>query len=505
MEGLVINAVLRGLRGGLPARNLGWVFPDDGSAALLLEGLGNLLLRYRPPSPILALEPGRLEGEPRTPFQRLLAARVKGTLLRLEQVKLDRVVILEFEGERGFLDVAPTRVVFELTGRNANLIACDLEGKILGLDRPVTSEINRFRELRAGLPYLPPPPYTKVDPRTASLEDLRSLVGKPLARSVQQAVDGVSKELALELAKRLNLTPETTVTEANLPAVYAGLQGLVANPAGRTDLSAELGRDWELEEAENLRKPLREALRKQLKTLQARLSDYQKALDRLDETSELRNWGDLLMAYSSQIRVAETVRLEDFSGQPVEIPLEPTLSAVQNAEKFYTRAKRLEANAEKALELQPKTLKEVVELERELAELQRLPLPELAARGRKLRERGPTLGLRLNSPAGYEVWVGRSSKENDLLTRSAHSEDLWFHAQGIPGAHVILRTQGRNAALPDLLYAAQLAAFHSKAKGERNVAVDYTVRKHVWRPRKAAAGQVLYTQGKTLFVDAVVP
>lgn len=70
---------------------------------------------------------------------------------------------------------------------------------------------------------------------------------------------------------------------------------------------------------------------------------------------------------------------------------------------------------------------------------------------------------------------------------------------------MILRTQGRPAPLPDLLYAAQLAAHHSKARGEKNVPVDYTAKKHVWRPRKAAPGQVLYTQVKTLFVDARLP
>lgn len=35
--------------------------------------------------------------------------------------------------------------------------------------------------------------------------------------------------------------------------------------------------------------------------------------------------------------------------------------------------------------------------------------------------------------------------------------------------------------------------------------VDYTPKKNVWRPRKAAAGQVLYTGAKTLFVDADLP
>jgi predicted ribosome quality control (RQC) complex YloA/Tae2 family protein len=101
--------------------------------------------------------------------------------------------------------------------------------------------------------------------------------------------------------------------------------------------------------------------------------------------------------------------------------------------------------------------------------------------------------------------VGRNAKENDLLTRTAHSEDLWFHAQGVPGSHVILKVEGKNPPLEDLLFAARLAAYHSKARGERQVPVDYTRKKHVWRPRKAPPGQVLYTQAKTLFVEGALP
>jgi len=505
MEGLLINAVLNNLTPKLPARSLGWAFLDEGTAALLLEGLGNLVLRYRPPNPILTLEPGKLEGEAKTPFQRLLEARVKGRLLRLEQVKLDRVVLLEIEGEKGFRDTAPTRLVFELTGRNANLMVCDMEGQITGIDRPVTAAVNRFRELKTGLPYTPPPPYQKLDPREVSLEDLAVLVGQPLASGIQKYIDGIGKELLQELARRIGLTPYSPVSEAQLGVILEGLHSLVEHPASRSDFSADLRKEWEKEEAENLRKPLREALRKQEHTLQARLQDYQKSLARLDDAAQYRTFGDLLMAYSTQIKGGDRVSLEDFSGNPLEIPLDATLSPLQNAEKYYTRAKRLEANAEKARGLEPQTRAELEGLRQELVNLEQTALPDLLAQQRKTRAKGPQVGSRFRSPSGTEVWVGRSSKENDFLTRSAHSEDLWFHAQGIPGSHVILRTAGQNPALPDLLFAAQLAAFYSKAKGEKNIPVDYAPKKNVWRPRKAAAGQVLYTGGKTLFVDAENP
>ncbi|WP_018465894.1 Rqc2 family fibronectin-binding protein [Calidithermus timidus] len=510
MEGLLINAVLRELAGRLPARSLGWAFPDEGTAALLVEGLGNLVLRYRPPHPLLTLEPGSLEGEAKTAFQRSLAARAKGRLLKAEQLKLDRVVFFELEGESGFVDTPPTRLIFELTGRNANLLLTTPEGRILTLDREVTQQVNRFRELRPGLTYTPPPPYHKLDPRTAGPGDLERLLGLSLSQAASKHLDGLGKELTLELARRAGLPPQTVLSPEHLAPLHRALKSLVERPSGTPEhpsLATELRAEWERQEAEALRRPLREALRKRIHTLEARLADYHRALARLDEVPALREKGNVLLAYLHRVPGgAASVTLEDFTGKPLEIALDPTLTPAQNAERYYGRARRLEALAERAMELQPRTQAQLEALRQEIAGLEKATLPELLKRlQRKEESEEGRVGLRLRSPGGFAVWVGRNAKENDFLTRSAHSMDLWFHAQGIPGSHVILRTQGQPAPLPDLLFAAQLAAYHSKARGERNVAVDYTAKKNVWRPRKAAPGQVLYTGAKTLFVDAEDP
>jgi len=510
MEGLLIHAFLRELRKELPALNLGLAFPEEGSLAILLKGqsgrIFNLVARYRPPSPSLALEEGTLLGEPKTPFQRQVQARVKGPLLEAEQIKLDRVVLFRFAGEKGFVDTPPATLVLEATGRNANLILLDEEGVILGVDRPITREVNRYRQVKPGLPYVPPPPYEKLDPRTLTLEELRVLLEKPL-KEVVRHVDGIGLELLRELAKRAALTPETPLDEAGLARVFEALKALVENPSLGTALSQELREKWAEEEKEALRKPLLEALKQEQKTLSARLSDYHRALERLEEAESLRQKADLLLARLKEVpRGAEKAVLEGFDGKPVEIPLDPTLSPQENARKLYDRARRLEELAERALELIPQTEEKLKALEREMERVRQADLQELLDFSRKPKEgKGPRLGLRYTSPSGYPVLVGRNAKENDLLTRMAHSEDLWFHAQGVPGSHVILKAEGKNPPLDDLLFAARLAAYYSKARGENQVPVDYTRKKHVWRPRKAAPGQVLYTHAKTLFVEGTLP
>jgi predicted ribosome quality control (RQC) complex YloA/Tae2 family protein len=310
-----------------------------------------------------------------------------------------------------------------------------------------------------------------------------------------------------ELARRAGLTPETPLDEEGLKRVYGALKSLVEDPSLRTALSEELRKRWAEEEKEALRRPLLEALEREKRTLLARLSDYHKALERLEEAGRLRAMADLLLARLKEVpKGAERVRLTGFDGKPVEIHLDPALSPQENAKKLYERARRLEELSERALELIPKTEAKIAALEKEEERLKEADLEELLALTRRPKEeREARLGLRYTSPSGFSVLVGRNAKENDLLTRLAHSEDLWFHAQGVPGSHVILKAEGKNPPLEDLLFAARLAAYHSKARGEAQVPVDYTRKKHVWRPRKAAPGQVLYTGAKTLFVEGTLP
>jgi predicted ribosome quality control (RQC) complex YloA/Tae2 family protein len=110
-------------------------------------------------------------------------------------------------------------------------------------------------------------------------------------------------------------------------------------------------------------------------------------------------------------------------------------------------------------------------------------------------------GLRVRDPRGFEVVIGRSARENDLVTfKVARSEDVWLHAQGYHGAHVVVRAEGREVPYDTIRFAAELAAGHSEAGQGDNVPVDYAVRKDVWRRKGMPPGAVHYTRQKTVFV-----
>lgn len=115
---------------------------------------------------------------------------------------------------------------------------------------------------------------------------------------------------------------------------------------------------------------------------------------------------------------------------------------------------------------------------------------------------------RFTSPNGYLVLIGRTNTENDLLTlKYAAPQDFFLHTRGTPGSHTILRVGPKKEKPPkeDLLFAARLAAYFSKARQARHVEVSYTERKHVTKPKGAKPGLVMITQEKTLYVEPALP
>lgn len=515
MEGLLINEQLRELAPLLPATRLAWRFPDDRTAVLPLAGERSLWIVSRPPQPSVALRAGAPElARPRSPFQEQLLARASGRLVSATQPQLDRVLRLGFAASDDFAPMPAVDLVIELTGRNANLVLLDEHGVIIGVERQVLQDRNRYRELRVGLPYVPPPPYQKLDPLTASAGELRAaLAGRPLS-DLRRVVDGVGPVLAAALANDLELpNGAEPLLGAELEAAVVALQRLASQPS-RFISEVTPGRDLGEERHEQQRQRhlqlLGSELKRELELARRRRDDAERALNAAQRVAALRGEADLLLAYAHQVPVGEArVELPGFAGGEQVIELDPKLGAAANAAVRYDQARRREQRAERAQRQLPELQAKVTQAQAELDGLSGLSGEELSRRAAALTQARTTQpratitspGIRFAGPHGFEVVVGRNARDNDRVTFGlGRSRDLWLHAQGYRGSHVLIRSGGSEVPFETVLFAARLAAGFSDARRSDNVAVDYTARKNVWKVRRGPPGAVHFSQQRTVYV-----
>ena len=269
------------------------------------------------------------------------------------------------------------------------------------------------------------------------------------------------------------------------------------------------------------RKEVAARLRTRAQKLRRTLAAVEEDAARAGRADHDRARAELLLPLASRIpRGAREARVPDWShtseeGVPAEvvIALDPSLSAVELAARWLKKAKRYQAAAARIAARRGEVAAQVAVSE---ALLQRALLAqdapalllvedELGAK-RASAQRTAASGERVpyrtfRSRNGAPILVGRGAKDNDALTlRVARGNDLWLHARGATGAHVIIPGAGEAPDSDTLADAALLAAHFSSQRGESGVEVAWTRRKHVRKPKGAFAGSVIVTQEKTLHV-----
>lgn len=266
-----------------------------------------------------------------------------------------------------------------------------------------------------------------------------------------------------------------------------------------------------------------QTIRKQVQTKLERainkLSKQKQELLNSKKREKYKIYADLISANLYRIEKGlEEIELENFYDENLEkikIPLDKKLSPVENAQRYYKKYTKLK-NAERLLLNQiPETEEEIEYLENvlnsldnctevvEIEEIKEELIKEGYLKGKisKNKVSRKSKPLHYISSDGFHIYVGKNNKQNDMLTlRTAKKNDLWFHVQKMPGSHVIVKAENRQVPENTLLEAALLAAYYSKGKYSTNVAVDYTERKNVKKPKDAKAGMVIYENFKTIFV-----
>lgn len=262
------------------------------------------------------------------------------------------------------------------------------------------------------------------------------------------------------------------------------------------------------------------ALRKRVEKLYKHAArKYKKILQEKEETSALsraKEYGDLLTIYAylpTSYQSSVTVdNLLQAGTPPITIPIRPGESMSQNSQRYYRQYARLKRRADVIDEHLKSALQEcryLSSLRYFLSEnLTPAELDEIstevdrqypAALQVKTQER-PSADITTVTYDGFRIGIGKNNTQNDRLTmKLASAGDLWFHAQGIPGSHVIVfALPGQQFTDAVITYAASLAAGHSRAKHDSKVAVDYTLKKYIKKPKHAAPGFVHYTHQQTV-------
>lgn len=281
-------------------------------------------------------------------------------------------------------------------------------------------------------------------------------------------------------------------------------------------------------ELEERRSSVAGRLARELRWIEKQLEGCRQAARQAEREAELRECGDLILANLWRLHgQEERLSAEDYfragTGQR-EIALDPRRTGQENAQLYYQRARKARAAAQRASAagevLQQRlrglrsaqnelpqlgTVEAVASLEREL-ETGGLVLPAHPPE----QPRQPTVpafaGHRIRryyTPEGYEILAGESATANDYLTtRVAAPNDYWLHVRAAASAHVVVRSGGRPDQVPRAVLerAAKICAAHSEQKHSSLVAVDYTLKRHVRKPRRSAPGGADYTHETTIEV-----
>ncbi len=248
-----------------------------------------------------------------------------------------------------------------------------------------------------------------------------------------------------------------------------------------------------------------------------------KQLEDTQKREKYRIYGELLntYGYEAQPGASSLEVLNYYDNQMLTIPLDPMLSAGENAKKYFEKYQKLKRTYEALTTLTAETKAEVehlssistsldialqeedlVQIKEELIESGYMKRKG-GAKGKQKRERITSKPFHYISSDGYHIYVGKNNYQNEELTfKFATGNDWWFHAKGIPGSHVVVKTNGDE--LPDNVFeeAGRLAAYYSQARGQEKVEIDYTQKKNVKKPGGAKPGFVVYYTNYSLVIDS---
>lgn len=561
LDGILVNALVYELNNDLTGATIQKIYqPEKDELFLLLhtkQGPQRLIISANAANPRAHLTKTVKENPASPPmFCMLLRKKISGgKILSVTQPGLERVIDIAIESYTELGDLTVKHLIAELMGRHSNIILADEEGKIVDSIKHVDISVSSIRYVLPGLTYLPPPSQGKLNPLSASLDEIENalyslnegadvssgLVGiftgfSPLAAreisngiaaetSVSQIIDKL--EEMVKRIKKCDFEPCIIFEEEKIVDYWAfnvnqykGLRTItqkdsISEAMDEFYLLRDLG-ERKKQRAQALNKSVTNALERCRKKLLLQQQTLKDALKK----DNYKIKGDLIIANIYRIESGmDKVSLENYyeEGSPlIDIELDKRLSPSKNAQRFYSRYNKAKVAEKMVSEQMELNLLEIKYLESVLHSIAEANMSgdleeirqELINEGyiRKVSKKKEKEKKHAFAPLefeldGFKIFVGKNNRQNDYLTlKIAYSNDIWLHTKDIPGSHVIIKSGGSQVPDDVLLYAARLAAKHSKAGAGAKTAVDYTSVKNVKKPSGAKPGMVIYENYKTLYV-----
>ncbi|MEN2983891.1 MAG: NFACT RNA binding domain-containing protein [Dictyoglomaceae bacterium] len=488
------------------------------------------------------------------PFVMFLRKHLEGARILdwyiIPQERIVEFIFQRFEGSR-------KKLIVELMGKYSNIILTSENNIILDAIKHVSSEKSRYREVLPGEVYLYPPKAEKFSLLDIEEENVEKFLNKekPVKEVLIKDILYINPLLAeeitrdikeetyasLEIEDREKLKKEIfKIKDKILKRKFQFLVYFVENkPYTFSLFPLEIFENLKKKEFKNLtetidyiysyslesfltdqlKKKLQDIVKSNLEKVLEKKEEFLQKIKEGESAEVLKIKGDLLLFYQKEIKKGtEKIILPNpynENKELIEIELDPSLSPVDNAQRYFKKYKKLKKGIEILREQLKKIEEEVYYLNSlELAlentnsffELQEIE-EELINEGYIKKKKEKEKRKKKSEPykfilEGYEIYVGKNNKQNDYVTFSiAGPEDLWFHARGIPGAHVVLKLKSKEEIPFEIIEkTAELAGYFSKGKNSNYVAIDYTKRKYVQKPKEGKPGFVIYKNEKTIFV-----
>lgn len=503
-----------------------------------------------------------------------------GRITRIYQPHMERIINFDIEHLDEMGDLCTKTLIVELMGKHSNIIFCNSDGMIIDSIKHVSAMMSSVREVLPGRTYcIPATQEDKLNPLEVTEEAfMESVMKKPttITKAIYTSFTGISPVIAGEICYRASIDGDMPVdsldadgkkhlfhnflwlmedvknhdycpniiTRGKEPIDFCcfKLSEYLDNAPTRSILSSsseEFTTDsYQMTEYDSISKVLEQYyasknvytrirqksvdLRKIVNTaLDRNRKKYQlqeKQLRDTDKRDKYKVYGELIHTYGYGLTegAKELEALNYYTNEMIKIPLDPTLDAKTNAQKYFDKYNKLKRTYEALTDLIQETQTEIAHLESIATSLDiALTEDDLVQIKEELVEFGYIKRKRTDKKAkikskpfhylssdGYHIYVGKNNYQNEELTfKFATGNDWWFHAKGMSGSHVIVKSN--NEELPDRVFeeAGKLAAYYSKGRDNDKIEIDYLQKKNVKKPNGSAPGFVVYYTNYSLTIQ----